>query len=460
MTERNIGGLPIRVAMLYVLLGLASLAANGLLWPNAPAIDGDSSQYMEVARDLRDFRIDEVHDRAPGYPALLALTGASDTPTRTLFYVSLLLHFGSVWLLALALRASGASTRALTIFGILLTLPPYVEPAGYVMTENLAQFTLAAGLSGLVMWLAYQRLAWLAGASLAFAVAGLTRPTYQVLAIAIAAALVLFPSLGRRLGLIYRDVVKGAVVLALGSFVILGGLCLRNQATFGYFGVAPTFGFHLSTKTMSFVERLPDEYAVAREILVRERDALLTRPGGTHDGTQTIWHAREELSKALGLSTPELSAYLVKMNIRLIAQAPLEYLKEVGRAFAAYWFPAAGPLSSMGSSVLRWTWALLHVAVVAIFFLQMSMALGMGALITTPGGVSGSADKRLPGSFALPAAAYLLAAAIVIYTMLLSCFFDIGEPRQRRPTDILLLFMCFVGVQLWRSRQVTTGDDG
>jgi len=449
MAERNIGGLPFRVAMLYVLLGLASLAAYGLLWPNAPAIDGDSSQYMDVARDLRDFHIDEVHDRAPGYPALLALTGASDAPTRTLFYVSLLLHFGSVWLLGLALHASGASTRALTAFGILLTLPPYVEPAGYVMTENLAQFTLAAGLTGLVMWFASRRLAWLAGASLAFAVAGLTRPTYQLLAIAIGAMLILLPSLGRRLGLTYRDAVTGAVGLALGSIVILGGLCLRNEMTFGYFGVAPTFGLHLSTKTMSFVERLPDEYAVAREILVRERDKLLTRPGGTHEGTQAIWHAREELSKALGLNTPELSAYLVKMNSRLIAQAPLEYLHEVGRAFAAYWFPASGPLAAMGFSSLRWMWALLHLAVVATCLLQVSGALGVA--------------KRTSGVvlsvLSLPVVAYLLAAAIVIYTMLLSCFLDIGEPRQRRPTDVLLLFMCFVGAHLWRSRRVTTGDD-
>src|SRR6186713_2452417 len=103
MTERTIGGLPARVAMLYMLLGLVSLAAYGLLWPGAPVMDGDSSQYIEVARDLRDFRIDDVHDRAPGYPVLLVLTGSSDAPTRMLFYASLLLHFGSVWLLALAL---------------------------------------------------------------------------------------------------------------------------------------------------------------------------------------------------------------------------------------------------------------------------------------------------------------------------------------------------------------------
>ena len=56
---------------------------------------------------------------------------------------------------------------------------------------------------------------------------------------------------------------------------------------------------------------------------------------------------------------------------------------------------------------------------------------------------------------------YLLAGAIFLYTLLLSCFLDIGEPRQRRPTDVLLLFMCFVGMHLWvrlrRSAATSTG---
>ena len=38
MMERSIGGLPIRVAMFYILVGLASLVAYGLLWPNAPRL--------------------------------------------------------------------------------------------------------------------------------------------------------------------------------------------------------------------------------------------------------------------------------------------------------------------------------------------------------------------------------------------------------------------------------------
>lgn len=439
--------LPIRIAMLYVLLGLASLAAYGMLWPGAPVMEGDSPQYLEVARDLRDFRIDEIHDRTPGYPVLLALTGSTDAPTRALFYVSLLIHFGSVWLLALALHASGASARSLTAFGILLALPPYVEPAGYVMTENLAQFALAAGLTGLVMWFRAKRTAWLVAASLAVGYAGFTRPVYQMLAIALAAGLILFPGIVRRLGLTYRDAVTAAAVLVLGSFVILGGLCVRNFTAFGYVGVAPTFGFHLSTKTTSLLERLPDEYAVARDILIRERDAQLVKPGGKHNGTQAIWHAREELSRATGLSTPQLSAYLVKMNLRLIAQSPLEYLEEVGRSFAAYWFPATGPLASMGSSTLRWLWALLHLSVVAV-------------LIMTPGVILRSMPTQLSGPPHMHVA-WLLSAAIVIYTMLLSCFLDIGEPRQRRPTDVLLLFMCFAAAHLWnRLRQSGAASGG
>ena len=363
MAERTFGGLPIRIAILNVLLGLAGLVAYPILWPTAPVMSSDSSQYMEVARDLRDFRIDDLHDRTPGYPALLALTGSSDAPTRTLFYASLLLHVGSIWLLALALHASGASTRALTAFGILLMLPPYVELAGYVMTENLAQFALAAGLTGLVMWFRARRKVWLVTASVAMGYAGITRPVYQILAVALAAGFVLFPGVVRRLGLTYRNAVTAAGALVLGSLVILGGLCARNLAVFGYFGVAPTFGFHLSTTTAALFERLPDDYSVARDILVRARDAQLVKPGGKHDGTQAIWHARDELTKATGLSTPELSKYLVKMNLRLIAQSPLEYLEEVGRSVPIYWFPTVGPLAAMGSSSLRWLWALLHLAV-------------------------------------------------------------------------------------------------
>src|SRR5574339_167049 len=85
-------GLPVRTAVAYAVLFTAAFMAYAWLWPQAPVMEGDSPQYLEVARDLTDFRIDALHDRTPGYPLLLVLTGSTETPTRALFYASLLLH--------------------------------------------------------------------------------------------------------------------------------------------------------------------------------------------------------------------------------------------------------------------------------------------------------------------------------------------------------------------------------
>jgi hypothetical protein len=71
-------------------------------------------------------------------------------------------------------------------------------------------------------------------------------------------------------------------------------------------------------------------------------------------------HPSPELEDATGLSQPELSTFLVGMNLALIQRAPMEYLQEVARSFAVYWFPAAGRLAAMDSVAPRWLWVALH----------------------------------------------------------------------------------------------------
>lgn len=442
-------GLPVRTGAVYLASGLLALVVYSGLWRSAPVLEGDSAQYMEVARDLGDFHLDDLHDRAPGYPLLLTLTGSANAPNRNLFRISVALHAMSVWLLALVLRAAGVGHRGLVAFGVLLMLPLYVEPAGSVMTENLAEFALSVGVAGLVIWQYSRRSVWLISASVALAYAGITRPTYQVLGFALAGGVLVWPSLRRAIGLTRPDAIRAAVALSLASIVIVGGLSAYNERTFGFFGVAPTLGFHLSTKTTRVFERLPDDYGSVRDILVRARDAELVKPGGTHDGTQAIWSARSELATVTGMTTPELSSYLVKMNLTLIRRAPMEYLADVGRALASYWLPATGPLVSGEWPFLRWLWVLTHVAVVLTLVIQ-SMVLA-GAVMASAGERSAwmaNVRSRLRAS-PLLVFAYGLAGAIVLYTMLLSCLLDIGEPRQRRPTDVLLVLMCFLGARLW-----------
>jgi hypothetical protein len=451
-TDRPVAGLPWRTAAVYLALFVAAFIIYGILWRDTPFVDGDSSQYQEVAKDLADLRLDTLHDRTIGYPLLLALTGSIERATPSLLAISLLLHLASIWLLALVLQAAGVGRRWLLVFGCLLVLPPFVEPAAWVMTENLAQFTLVAGFACLVLGFTPSRIAVLSVSALAFGYAALTRPVYQALAFALSGALLVLPSAFRWARFAYRDAARAACVLVAGSILVLGGMSYVNYVKFNYFGVVPSIGFHLCTKTMSFVERLPDEYAAAREILVRERDAELVKRGGLHSGSQAIWSVRSELSAATGLSKPELSGYLLRMNLWLIRRSPLEYLQEVARSMAGYWFPPATPLASLHSRVLRWLWGGLYAALAGFFFVQLVVLAGV-AIFEASARLSGARARALvpwASASAPQALSYVLAGGIVFYTMLLSCLVDIGDPRQRRPTDVLVVFMCVLGAHVWQ----------
>ena len=438
-------GLPARVGVMC----LAAVALYAAAWRQAPLLDGDSAQYMEVARDLADGRLDTLHFRTPGYPWLLVVTGSAYTPTHRLLVVSLALHAACVWLIALLMSRAGAGARWVIGLTVILLLPPYVEPAAYVMTENLAQVTLVAGLVPLVLWFTGRRRSLLVAASVAVAAAALVRPAYQLLAPALCVALLVLPAASRAVGPLRGAARRAALAVLAGWIAIVGGAALLNGIRFGVFGLSPSTGFHLSTKTMGLVERLPDEYAEVREILIRERDAQLVKRGGTHTPTQTIWGARAELERATGRTGAQLSAYLVRMNLELIRRAPVEYLQEVARSAAVYWFPAAGRLAAMGSDALRWLWTLLHGVVVIGFAVEVVVLAGVWVFVATLPRIAG---KAVP-AFDLPAVAVLaygLSATMVFYTMALSCLVDIGEPRQRRPTDVLIVFMCLLGAFVWR----------
>jgi hypothetical protein len=124
---RDGAGLPRTVASIYLLGFALALVVYGLAWRDAPVLDGDSAQYLDVAADLADGRLDELHLRTPGYPLLLALTGSWHAPTRALFWTSLVLHFATVWMLGWALHRAGAPRGVLLALAALLLLPLYED---------------------------------------------------------------------------------------------------------------------------------------------------------------------------------------------------------------------------------------------------------------------------------------------------------------------------------------------
>jgi hypothetical protein len=446
----TVAGLPLRVAVMYVTLFVIAFWAYATLWPSAPMMVTDSASYLRAAQDLSDFRINESHDRAPGYPLLLLLTASSKSPNRALLFLSLSLHFASIWLLAGLLYRAGLSELLLHLFALILLLPPYVEYAGYVLSETLAEAMLVAGLAGFVFWILQKRTMWIVVSALALGYAALTRPVYQIVALAIVGYLLAVTFLFPWIRLKRAEAVKGSIALLCGSIIAVGGYSYLNYRNFGYFGVTtPRLGLTLSTKTVRFVERLPDEYAVTRAALVRARNVALLE--ADHTGTMYIWSLVPELAAITGLEGPELSGYMLRLNLLLIQKAPLAYLQDAVWAFGSYWFPSSGELANLSSSLLQLVWAVIHFLLIGGFFLSFVLLIGAATHINLVGTfvpAHNLPEKELR-MVPLQALMYGFAGTIVFYTAAISCLIEVGDPRYRVPTDALIVFMLFLGTQSW-----------
>jgi hypothetical protein len=442
--RRAIAGLPFRTAVVYALLFFAAFCIYAALWSAAPVMEPDSGSYMKTAQDLSDFRVGQVNDRAPGYPLLLVITSSAHAPARTLLFVSLCLHSLCVWFLAVVLFRLGVGEVMLWFFALLLLLPPYVEPAAYVLTENLAEAMLVIGFGSFAAWVLGRGTGWLVGSAAAFGYAGLTRPTYQLLGCALVAYLVaanyaIYPGV-----LKWKAALKANVVVLCGSVVLMGGYVLLNYRFVGQAGVSPVLGLALTQKTIRVVERLPDEDAKVRDVLIRARNtALLSDP--RHTGSAYIESTIPELMKVTGLNKAQLSAYLLRLNLLLIRTAPAEYLHEVVWAFGSYWFPAAGPLANFESRPVQLLWGAIHVCVVAGFALGLVLLAGATAYIR----MASRLLREIPPSVTLTGLIYGLAGVIVFYTAAISCLVQDGLPRYRVPTDALIVFMAVLGFRLW-----------
>jgi len=451
-TERTIAGLPLRTAAAYAAFFVMAFCLYNYLWANAPITAADTRGYLIAARHLADFHIDQLQDRAPGYPLFLLLTGASESPNRTLFVVSLVLYFASIWGLGIVLYRAGLTETKLNLFSFILLLPPYVEPAGYVLSDNLAEAMLIAAFVSFIFWHLHNRTIWIFTSAATIACAALTRPTYQLLAIAIVGYLLLVRFLVPSPAIKWKDVIKISSVLLIGSIILVGGYAFFNYKNFGYFTITPKFGLTLSTKTWRVVERLPAGYAAIRETLIRVRNAELVSDTW-HSGEMYIWSAVPELTKMTGFQQPELSGYMLPINLLLIKKAPLTYLREVVWAFGSYWFPSSGKLANFDSRLVQLLWAIIHFCIIGALAVNSILLFGAATYIKNCNQVVQQANSALISRLKLihsQGLIYGLAGTIVIYTAAISCSIEFGDPRYRIPTDSLIVFMLFLGTDLWQ----------
>ena len=201
---------------------------------------------------------------------------------------------------------------------------------------------------------------------------------------------------------------------------------------------------------MHVIERLPDEYAAIREILIRARNAELVVSGGTN--FYYIINIVPELTTITGFDLPKLSNYMLKLNLLLIQKAPLNYLQEVVWAFGSYWFPASRELANLGSRSVQLLWAVLHFVLMGGVTFNLILLIGATTYIQRCKRFVKQRNNVLNSERRLihfQALLYGLAGTIVIYTAAISCLIALGDPRYRVPTDAMIVFMLFLGTHLW-----------
>lgn len=434
----------------YLITGgtfLLSMVLYGAIWHDAPVKTNDSPAYLLLAADLVDFQLETLHDRTPGYPLFLLVSGSIGEPTRALFYMQLILHFISISLCLHLLHRLSVSWTGMIIFLIVALLPLYSERATYVLTENFTQFLLVGGGIGIVLWFMDRRFFWLFPAGICLAFAGITRPTYQYLSL-LFAVLILVLQFSRHWQQERTRLLFAILVLTGFTIMIPGGLAFYNAQHFGFWGLTPYSGFNLSGKTARVLERLPLEYSPVREVLIKYRDEGLLRPHGAHSGAGYIWepHAQAELQEVTGMDRIELSEYMLEINLLLIRSAPMEYLAEVGYAFVTYWFPPNDDMANMNSRPLQLIWSLVHFAVISLFALQLILLFGFLILIVNiPVPFRTAWVENIPHNnhrFLT----FLFALSIIGLTAAVSTILQTGDMRFRVPTDLLILLVTVIGV--------------
>lgn len=429
-----------------VLVLLAAFLLYLSLWPGPPFPTNDTPAYLAVARDLQDFRLDSFQVRPPGYGWLLMLTGSLEAPTRLLLVVQLVMYLGMVGFLVWLLDQ--AKVNRFLIGGLLvLTLLPYqVMTAARALTEAFSQFLLTFGIGLLALWLArggWQKLL-LASALLAFL--GITRPVFQVLSLVLAITSIigsiLIPSWRKRL-------LWTAASLTFFALLIVGQVAWHNFYHYGYFSITPLTGLNLTQKTARVLERLPEEYAPIRKVLIHYRDqSLLSEP---HQVYNYIWKVpMEELQPIEGMSFAEMSSYYTRLNLLLIAKAPLIYLQEVGYSLVNYFGPVNNHISDFGLTTLKIAWSALHYLTLLVLLISF-LILGGAFLfwLGLPKEHKRALASRLDTADQLRWSLLLLALLAFAYNTGITVLVEMGYPWTRLSVEGMLLILCVLGVDYW-----------
>ena len=418
-------------------------------WKEVPIYgSGDSTAYIELCTQINNgfdpsyYLINTNLFRTLGYPFILSVFNFNENP-KLFFLIQLLSHFFSATLLFLLLQRYYQSKWILIMFFINMILPIYVQHTAFILTESFTQIFLILGLVSFVKYLNITGsksfgLLFLSVISLSFA--ALIRPTFQLLPIGFFFIIILLYIVEKKNRYKYD-----ALIILFSTALVLGSYSYYNKVNYNFTGISPSLGAYLSIKTTKIIEDIPNKHYEIKEILVEQRNLDLIEPNSSHTGKMYIWKAIPTLKKKLNLNFVELSKKLKRINFSLIKNNPLDYMLDVFESSIAYWFPNISSLVFFDSILLRILFTAMHFFLVVVYFSSL-LFLSYSAFIFYV------IDKNWFFKFLKKSKSKIITILfsnyIIAYTFLVSIFFEVGNPRHRIPTDLIILFCVFITIKI------------
>jgi hypothetical protein len=422
----------------------AAFIVYAILWSQAPLSTLDTPSYARLARDLQQLHLSQLHQRTPGYPLFMLVTRSERAPSTSLFYLQLALQLAAVGLMVWLLAALKLECNWVLLFLLLALFPVFIAPSAYAETETICQFSIVIAYLSLVMWLNGGHRRCLAVFTVAATYAAFVRPTYEFFVPATTAAVLGFCILVRTSSARLK---KMAVSLCIASVLSVGALAsyaFLNYKQFGYFDLSYMGVLVLNHKTAGVVEFLPSTFEPMRTILVENRDKLLVKPYDDHTGENYIYRALPDLLQLYAGDRIKMLKAVQRANVHLIIHKPLSYIHDSLKAVANYWMPTEYSELTNGSGTLALISVAVQWVVIAGFFLQVLVVIGVAILwiYTRLLGYSRPiSDQNIEHLFV----AHAVGIILIIYTMLISCFAGIGESRYRVPTEPIILASTIIG---------------
>jgi len=322
---------------LRLLLLIAILVRIAFLLVYHPILWPDSHGYLKLAKAMTNFDItNDLGARTPIYPLFISVLKLDNW---SIFFTQSLLGIAtSMFLYSIFTRLSGKP-----VVGLIGALVHSLNPSTLFFEANILSETLTTFLVCLTIFFAFSVVnngklrpsaCFLVG--ITSSLAGLTKPLFQLLPIALM-LVVIYAQYSRRSWLLIKNILLSASSILIPFLILIVGWSYVNYNRFGYFTVSTLTGYNLTAHSGKFIERARDEYKVIADIYIQERDKKIAT---TDTSTGTIWRAQRKMLVSTGLSHAELSKKLTKMAIRLFIANPVSYSKSVIQSFILFWFPA------------------------------------------------------------------------------------------------------------------------